>query len=159
MKDHFLKTIIGVFSLAFFLGTAGIWPVLLAAEGALVQHPLTAEDNEFQDLPSAGKKCWLDETTYFVYEFTEKPQMGTAILRIQVFNKSGEKNSSFKIMGRYDMPSMAGAHDSGDQEFKLNKKNDYLLPVSIVMPGEWKVKVTFLKEESPRFRGRFKFNV
>ncbi len=28
-------------------------------------------------------------------------------------------------------------------EFKLNKKNDYLLPIHIVMPGEWEVKLTF----------------
>lgn len=80
-------------------------------------------------------------------------------MKIQVFDKAGTKSAPFKLTGRYDMPSMSGAHDSGDQEFKLNKKNDYLLPVSIVMPGDWEIKLTFYKDGSPVFRGIFKFDV
>jgi hypothetical protein len=76
-----------------------------------------------------------------------------------VFDQAEQKNASFEVVGRYDMPTMNGAHDSGDQEFKLNKKNDYLLPVNIVMRGEWEVKLTFLKNGMPVFRGFFQFNV
>jgi hypothetical protein len=57
------------------------------------------------------------------------------------------------------MPSMRGAHDSGDVDFKLNKKNDYLLPVNIVMPGDWEVRVTFLKDGKPVFHGGITFDV
>jgi hypothetical protein len=85
--------------------------------------------------------------------------MGTAFLKIQVFNKKGEQIKPFTIFGRSDMPSMRGAHDSGDVEFKLNKKNDYLMPVNIVMPGDWEVRVTFLKDGKPVFTGSITFDV
>jgi hypothetical protein len=44
-------------------------------------------------------------------------------------------------------------------EFKLNRKNDYLMPINIVMPGEWEVRLTFLKDGDPVFFGRINFNV
>lgn len=113
----------------------------------------------YEVLPAAGKKYRIDDEYYFVYEFTEKPKMGLAILRVRVFDRSGNKSNSFRILGRSDMPSMAGAHDSGDQEFKLNKKNDYLLPVNIAMPGEWEIKLTFRRDETTVFKGMFRFDV
>jgi len=57
------------------------------------------------------------------------------------------------------MPSMGRTHDSGEVLFKLNKKGDYLLPVNIVMPGEWEVKLSFSKDKRVIYRGSFKFNV
>jgi hypothetical protein len=120
---------------------------------------LQAQSDEYKELPPPGKKCRLDDNFYFTYEFSEKPKMGTVILKVQVFDQAGQKNASFVVTGRYDMPTMNGAHDSGEQEFKLNKKNDYLLPVTVVMRGEWEVKLTFVKDGTPVFRGFFRFNV
>ncbi len=57
------------------------------------------------------------------------------------------------------MPSMAGAHDSGEVAFKLNKKGDYLLPVNVVMPGGWEVRLTFSRNGVVIFRGRILFDV
>ena len=54
---------------------------------------------------------------------------------------------------------MRGAHDSGEVPFKLNKKGDYLLPVNVVMPGEWEVKLIFMNDTGPIFRGRITFKV
>jgi len=54
---------------------------------------------------------------------------------------------------------MAGGHDSGEQEFKLNRRGDYLLPVSIVMPGEWEVKLTIKRGDVVVLRGAFRFDV
>lgn len=144
--------------LAFFLILAGS-AVSVPAAGAR-GDALSQENSlsEFAELPAAGKRIKIDESITFVYEFTEKPRLGTAILKIQVFDKE-EKTNIFKIIGRTDMPSMAGAHESGDQEFKLNKKDDYLLPITIVMPGEWEVKLTFLKDGELFFRGSFRFDV
>ena len=113
----------------------------------------------YKPLPGPGKKCWINAELYFTYKFSEKPKMGTIILVVQVFNKNGDKLTPFLIKGRSDMPSMSGAHDSGDQDFKLNKKNDYLLPVNIVMPGGWEVRLTFLKDGSPVFYGSLTFDV
>ena len=113
----------------------------------------------WQDLKAAGKKNWIGESVYFTWASSEQPKMGTIILKVQVFTKSGERDKSFIIKGQFDMPSMAGAHDSGLQPFALNKAGNYLLPLNIVMPGEWELRLTFIKADKTVFRGRLKFNV
>ncbi len=118
-----------------------------------------ASEPEFKDLPGPGKKCWIGEVEYFVYEFTTAPKMGTAILKIELFDKSGTKVSDLDVVGRSDMPEMRGAHDSGEVPFQLNKKGDYLVPVNIVMPGEWEVRLTFSRNKIAVFRGRLTFKV
>ncbi|MGB7296419.1 MAG: hypothetical protein WBC70_12595 [Candidatus Aminicenantales bacterium] len=140
------------FSLAGFAGTSGAG----STEGPVLQeHPAM----EFPELPSSGKKCRIDDAYYFIYEFTEKPRLGTAILRIRISDGDENRSTDFTVLGRSDMPSMAGSHDSGDQEFKLNNKGDYLLPVNIVMPGEWEVKLTFKRGDTIISRGAFRFDV
>jgi nitrogen fixation protein FixH len=57
------------------------------------------------------------------------------------------------------MPAMSGAHDSGLQALSLNKAGNYLLPINIVMPGKWEVKLTFSKGNKTVYRGRAKFDV
>ncbi len=140
----------------FVLGTASMSS---AARTSRPAPSLQEQAAEYKELPPPGKKCPLDGDFYFTYEFSEKPKMGTAILKVQVFDGAGQKNASFIISGRYDMPAMSGAHDSGDQEFKLNKKNDFLLPLTVVMRGEWEVKLTFVRDGTPVFRGFLRFNV
>jgi len=41
----------------------------------------------------------------------------------------------------------------------MNKKGDYLLPVNVVMPGEWEVVLNFHKDKKPIYTGRARFNV
>lgn len=117
------------------------------------------ETGEYSGLPGPGKKCRIDDEFSFTYKFTEKPRIGTFILRVRVFDGQGRQSTAFTVLGRSDMPSMAGAHDSGEQEFKTNKKSDYLLPINIVMPGEWEVRLTFKQGDSVVFRGAFRFDV
>lgn len=121
--------------------------------GAIVQEPV------FTDLPDAGKKIWIRGTLYFTWKFDKKPKLGTAFLKVQLFDKTGAQVTTLNIVGSSDMPAMKGAHDSGDVPFKLNKKGDYLLPVNVVMPGEWEVKLVFLKGKEPVYRGRITFKV
>jgi len=119
----------------------------------------SSQEPPWQDLLAPGKKNWIGDAVYFIYKPNEKPKMGTIILKVQVFNKSGEKDKSFIVKGQFDMPSMAGAHDSGLLTFALNKAGNYLLPLSIVMPGEWELRLTFIKGDRTVFRGRTKFSV
>lgn len=107
----------------------------------------------------AGQKHWIGNEYYFVYDFNKKPQMGTIILKVQVFSKEGMQDSALEITGSVDMPSMKGAHSTGEQPLKLNKKGDYLLPVNVVMPGEWEVVLSFLKDKKPFYTGSVRFNV
>lgn len=133
--------------------------LMAAAMLLMLALPAFAEEPVYNDLPSAGKKCWIGDAYYFKWKFDKKPKLGTAILIVQLFDKKGARITSLDVVGSSDMPSMRGAHDSGDVPFQLNKKGDYLLPVNVVMPGEWEVKLVFLKDKEPAFRGRIAFKV
>ncbi len=113
----------------------------------------------FQDLPKSGKKCWIGEVNYFTWEFDKTPKMGTSILVIKLHDKDGKRVSDLALVGQSDMPSMRGAHDSGEVAFKTNKAGDYLMPVNVVMPGEWEVRLTFSRNGIVIFRGRIRFDV
>ncbi len=143
----------------FGLAAAGTTATAASAPGKPGLQAAAKQEIVYKPIPKAGKKFDIDADTAIIYEFNEKPKMGTAFLKIQVFNKKGDKITPFVITGRSDMPSMRGAHDSGDVEFKLNKKNDYLLPVNVVMPGDWEVRVIFLKDGKPVFYGSITFDV
>ncbi len=129
--------------------------LFLAWAGAFAQ----TTEPVFELLPGPGKTCRIGVTYTFTYEFDKTPKMGMAILKIRLYDETGKRTTSLDISGRSDMPSMSGAHDSGEVLFKLNKKGDYLLPVNIVMPGEWEVRLVFSLNKEVIFRGRFKFNV
>jgi hypothetical protein len=117
-------------------------------------HPLHSMGEEgYEPLPGPGKKCPIGQDYYFKYTFDQKPMMGTVILKVVVFDKNDRQYSGLKIFGDSGMPSMMGHHDSGDVAFALNKKGDYLLPVNLVMPGVWEIKLTFLEGDKPIYRG------
>jgi hypothetical protein len=118
-----------------------------------------AQEPVYNELAASGKKCRIGEDYSFVYEFAQTPKMGTAILRVRLFDGRGDRTTELTIKGQSDMPTMRGAHDSGEVLFRLNQKGDYLLPVDIVMPGEWEVRLVFLKGEEVIYRGFFRFNV
>jgi hypothetical protein len=120
--------------------------------------PLHAED-KYEPLPGEGKKCAIGSDYSFVYNFAKKPQLGISILKIEVSGKDGKQDTLLKITGDSGMPSMPGHHDSGEVEFKLNDKGDYLLPVDVVMPGGWEIKLVFSKEDKVIYRGSIKFDI
>lgn len=134
-------------------------PAVLRPASSDAPAQSATEEAEFKLIPGPGKRVALDGGLHFTCEFSEKPKMGMIILKIQVFDAKKKKVAPLAVTGRSDMPSMRGAHDSGEQEFKLNKKNDYLLPVNVVMPGEWEVRLTFLRDGKAVFRGRLLFHV
>jgi hypothetical protein len=81
------------------------------------------------------------------------------ILKVEIFTKEGKKETSFEVKADAGMPSMRGAHDTGEKPFKLSNKGDYLLPVNIIMPGDWDIRLTISKDGKVLFRGRHNFNV
>jgi hypothetical protein len=128
-------------------------------QGTHKQSP-AADRTDYPHLPKPGKKVLLEGGYSFVYSFDKSPKMGTSILKIEVFDPSGKKDTTtFDIRGETDMPSMRGAHSSGSQPFKLSKKGDYLLPVNVVMPGGWEVRITILRNGKPVLRGTYGFDV
>ena len=129
------------------------FPALLAAA-----PPATTERGD-QILPQPGEKVTLDTDHYFIYGFDKPPKLGAAIMRVEIFTRSGERDTTFVVRGDADMPSMRGAHSNGDKDFSLSVKGVYLLPVRLVMPGDWEITFTFLKNGKPVFRGAYLFDL
>ena len=125
--------------------------------------PVVASGTEhkpvFSSIPGPGKKVPLRSDYYFVYGFDKKPQMGTVIMKVEVYTMDGKKDTSMEIKGDAGMPSMRGAHETGERPFKLSKNGAYLLPIDIVMPGDWEIRLTFTKNGQVIFRGSYQFDV
>lgn len=113
----------------------------------------------YPTMPGPGKKVPVGNDYYLIYGFDKKPKLGTVIMKVEIFTNEGKKDTSLEVKADADMPSMRGAHATGDQPFKLSNKGDYLLPINIVMPGDWEVKFTVLKDGKVIFRGSHQFNV
>jgi len=113
----------------------------------------------FPTMPGPGKKVPIPDGYYFIYGFDKRPKLGTLIIKVEIFTKEGKKDTSFEIKADAGMPSMKGAHETGDQPFTLSKKGDYLLPINIVMPGDWEIRLTFSRGGKVIFRGSHPFDV
>ena len=113
----------------------------------------------FLPMPEPGKKVPIGSGYYLIYGFDKRPRLGTVIMKVEVFTAEGKKETALKINAEAGMPSMSGAHDTGNLTFTLSKKGDYLLPVNIVMPGDWEIRLTVIKERKVIFRGRYNFDV
>jgi hypothetical protein len=127
-------------------------PLLDAATKSAV--PVT-----YASLPQPGKHIALDADHYFIYGFDKPPKLGTRIMKVEIFNRDGKRDTSFVVKGDADMPSMRGAHSTGDKEFSLSAKGAYLLPVRLVMPGDWEIRLTLQKKEAVIFRGAYLFDL
>ena len=110
-------------------------------------------------MPGTGKKVPIGNGAYLIYGFDKKPKMGTVIMKVEAYTPDGKPDTSLEVLADYGMPSMRGAHETGDQPFKLSRKGEYLLPVNIVMPGDWEIRLTIKKEGKVIFRGSYKFDV
>jgi hypothetical protein len=124
-----------------------------------VKAPVATTSAGWSLLPKPGKRVTLDAAHYFVYGFTKPPKVGTAILRVEVFTRDGNRDTSFVVKGDADMPSMRGAHTMGDKEFAKSKKGEYLLPIPLVMPGDWEIRLTFEKDGKTALRGIHLFDL
>lgn len=132
-----------------FLVAVGLVLFLSTAIFAVQKDILTAKQNSKNNIGS---------NYYFTYNFVQRPVIGTNILKVQIFDKKGNKTSSFDLKGTSDMTEMRGM-GSGEQVFKKNKKNDYLLPFDVSMRGEWKVELKFILKKAEYAKYNIKFNI
>jgi len=116
-----------------------------------------AED--FAAMPEPGEKVPIGNDNYLIYGFDREPEMGTLILRVEVYDPDGKKIDTLEVLADAGMPSMRGAHETGDQPLRLSKKGAYLLPVNIVMPGDWEIRLTLKEEGRVLFRGSHRFDI
>ena len=118
-------------------------------ESTAVYAPMTAP----------GDKVPIGDGSYLIYGFDKKPKLGTVIMKVELFSAAGKKDTSFEAKADAGMPSMKGAHETGERPFVLSKKGDYLLPVNMVMPGDWEIRLTIVKGGKVVFRGRYNFDI
>ena len=113
----------------------------------------------FPSMPPPGKKVTIGSDHYIIYGFDKKPKLGTIIVKVEIFTRDGNKDTSFEVLADSGMPSMKGAHETGEQPLQVSKKGAYLLPVNIVMPGDWEIRITIKKDGKVVFRGSHQFDV
>jgi hypothetical protein len=118
-----------------------------------------AKNTVFVTLGGRGSSTPIGGGLSFTYDFDRSPAMGTVIVKVRVFDRAGKRVTGLRITGDSGMPSMRGHHDSGEVPFRLSKKGDYLMPVNIVMPGTWEIKLRFRKGNDVIFKGRIEFDV
>lgn len=150
------KLVIG-FIIMLATGTAVLW-ASSCCDGKDVKKDAGTEE-VFIALKGEGKTHVINDMYSFTYEFNKKPKMGTYILKIKLETKDPAKLKNIVIFGDAGMPSMKGAHDTGDVEFKLNNKGEYLLPINFVMPGDWEVRIKFKENGACIYKGSFEVNV
>jgi len=137
-------------------GTKGHRPHGAKMEKAAVQPVKSEQAAQPVALSAAGKNNPLPSGGYFTWQFDKKPQLGTLIIKIRAYDKSGKQVSRYEIYGESGMPEMR-AHDSGPVKFQLNKKGDYLLPVEVAMPGQWRTTVRIKQEGREILAGNIDF--
>ena len=156
----------GVFFVLFSAAISLLWLPLDAVSqhghkpGSDRSAPSVAQNAPvYPSMPGPGKKVPVGNDHYLIYGFDKKLKLGTVIMKVEVFAKDGKKDTSFEVKADSGMPSMKGAHESGERPFKLSKKGDYLLPIDIVMPGDWEIRLTLLKDGKVILRGSYQFDV
>lgn len=126
------------------------WDKLSAGEKEMKIYP---------EFPRPGVKSPLDSGHYFIYGFSSPPKLGAAIMKVEIFTLDGKRDTTFRVTGDADMPSMRGAHGSGNRKFSVSAKGFYLLPVQLVMPGDWEIRIVFEKDGRAALRGSYRFDL
>ena len=80
------------------------------------------------------------------YEWPEKPKVGTYTLKVSLADRSGAPVEGAEVVVDYDMPSMRG-HHATNESMKRNASGDYLLPIKFVMPGDWEIVISAVKDD------------
>lgn len=136
---------------ALSLGICGSLPLSAA--------PAPAAKAGYHPLTKAGEKVPFDAGHYLTFGFDTPPKLGMAIMRVEIFSRDGKRDTSYTVKGDADMPSMRGAHSAGERAYALSKKGVYLMPVRLVMPGDWEVSFTILKDGKAVYRGAYLFDL
>jgi hypothetical protein len=137
--------------IAMLMGMALAVPVSAA--------PGPSDQGTYKTLPKPGSRVPLGKDHTFTFGFVKQPKLGNAIMRVEIFTLDGKPDRSFSVKGDVDMPSMRGAHSSGPKPFALSAKGAYLLPVQLVMPGDWEIRFTFEKSGETVLRGAYLFDL
>jgi hypothetical protein len=131
----------------------------VSAPTSLLAAPAPPVKPGFQALTKAGEKIPFNADHYLTFGFDKPPKLGMAIMRVEIFTRDGKRDTSFTVKGDADMPSMRGAHAAGEKAYSLSAKGIYLMPVRLVMPGDWEVTFTISSKGKTIYRGAYLFDL
>ena len=107
---------------------------------------MTESNNRTGRVISAPKRNHkINDSYYITYEWNKNPKIGTYILMVNVFDSNKKRVTDLELTADAYMPSMKGSHDTGDKPMRLNKKNQYAIPVYFMMLGDWEIEVKLAK--------------
>src|SRR5512133_173061 len=96
---HIIKYSLLVLSLlvSFYPGQS-----LLAADHSGMNAKSVKEDGAaskpvFAPMPAPGKKVPIGSGYTLVYGFDKKPKLGTVIMKVEIFDAAGKKDTSFQL--------------------------------------------------------------
>lgn len=113
----------------------------------------------YQPLTRAGGRIPLGAEHHLTFGFDKPPKLGIAIMRVEIVNRDGKRDGSFTVKGDADMPSMRGAHSAGEKSYSLSANGVYLMPVRLVMPGDWEVSFSVSRNGKTIYRGAYLFDL
>lgn len=145
----------GIFAVLFLSFLALPFPHASAEDRLL--DPITASMESYIPLPAPGKKVPIGSDYYFIYDFNRTPRPGMIVMKVEVFTADGKQDTSLEVLADAGMPSMKGAHEMGEQRFEVSRSGNYFLPINIVMPGDWEIRLTIRKNGKVMLRGRHAF--
>jgi len=131
----------------------------ISLPAALVAAPAPAVKSGHQPFTKAGQKVPLGVDHYFTFGLDKPPKLGIAIMKVEIFTRNGKRDTSFTVKGDADMPSMRGAHAAAEKTYSLSAKGVYLMPVRLVMPGDWEVTFTIYSKGKTVYRGAYLFDL
>jgi hypothetical protein len=108
---------------------------------------------------TAKKAQWISDDYYVKYTWQKKPKIGTTLLFMEVYSKTDKIVKDLNITANAYMPSMRGAHDTGDLPMKLNKKGKYVIDVNFMMAGAWELDINFTRTGKPVSNAVIKVNI
>ena len=78
---------------------------------------------------------------------------------IRAFDKNRRPVTNLRLSANAYMPSMRGAHDTGDKPMQLNRSNRYAIPVNFMMLGDWEIEIKVNSGNSPLGKAYIRLNI
>ncbi len=119
----------------------------------------TGQAPVFAAMPEPGKKVPIGNGAYLIYGFDKKPKMGTVIMKVEVYTPDGKQDTSLEVLARLRHAFHEGRPRNRRPALQAFQKRGISLPINIVMPGDWEIRLTIKKDGKVIFRGSYKFDV
>ncbi|PKN74312.1 MAG: hypothetical protein CVU49_08815 [Candidatus Cloacimonetes bacterium HGW-Cloacimonetes-2] len=153
-------------SILIIIATMLILPVLAqhcgscpSGAGSLEARNPNTPPERSQIMGRAGAAHWINENYYISYEWNKTPRIGNRILLIRAFDKNRRPVTNLRLSANAYMPSMRGAHDTGDKPMQLNRSNRYAIPVNFMMLGDWEIEIKVNSGNSPLGKAYIRLNI